>query len=184
MKLINLFFTAILFVSLSANAQITKGNWMVGGSASYSTSNTTNQQGDKLSSGIGLSINPNLGYFFIDQLAGGTQLNFNYGKPSGGYSNTSYSISPFLRYYFLKPDKIINIFTEISYGYGISKSQNDKSSFVRGYSLKAGPVIYVNSSVGLELTANYNSSYLEQTNNNYNHFTIGLGFQIHLEKDK
>lgn len=182
MKTFKIIIASVLLFSVTTNAQITKGNWMVGGNASYSSSNAVDANGNKFGKSMTIQIAPNLGYFFIDKLVGGAQLNFNYGKPSGGNSSTSYGISPFLRYYFLKPEKRVNILAEASFGYGITKPQNDKSNFGRGYVFKAGPVIYFNSSVGLELTANYNSSYLQQTNNNYNNFTIGFGLQIHLEK--
>jgi hypothetical protein len=182
MKTIKLFFLATLLFSGLANAQITKGNWMVGGTGSFSSENVKDTNGNTLASGNGFRINPDIGFFFIDKLAGGIQLSLSYGKPSGNTSNFGYGIQPFVRYYFLEPEKLINVFAEASYGYNISKSEGQKSYYGRGYTIKAGPAIFFNDSVALELTANYNSSYLELTENHYNNFTIGIGFQIHLEK--
>lgn len=180
MKKIKLIFFAILLFGTIANAQITKGNWMVGGSANFNNSNSVNSDGEITGSGNGVQIYPNIGCFIYDKFAIGLSAGFSYGKPSGAVSNTSFGASPFVRYYFLKPDKLINILAEGSYGYNISKIQGNNNTFEsRGYKIKAGPVLYFNSSVGLELTLNYNSS--NSDGNTYNYFQAGFGFQIHLE---
>jgi hypothetical protein len=181
MKTIKIFFITTILFALSAHSQITKGNWIVGGSANFNNSNSVNSDGDITGSGNGVQIYPNIGYFVYDKFAVGLSAGFSYGKPSGSPSNTSYGLSPFVRYYFLKPDKLINVLAEASYGYNISKIQGNSNTFdSRGYRVKAGPVLYFNSSVGLELTFNYNSS--NSDGNTYNYFQAGFGFQIHLEK--
>ena len=39
-------------------------------------------------------------------------------KTNNSDSNSGFSSGPFLRYYFLKPDKRINLLTEVNYFYG------------------------------------------------------------------
>lgn len=180
MKSIKTLLIVSILLTTVSNAQITKSNWMVGGTAIFTNSKSLDKDGEITGSGNGIQVNPNIGYFVYDKFAIGLSASFGYGKTSGAPSNTSYGASPFVRYYFLKPEKLINILAEASYGYSISKIQGNSDSFdSRGYRLKAGPVLYFNSSVGLEFTLNYNSS--NSDGNTYNYFQAGFGFQIHLK---
>ena len=101
------------------------------------------------------------------------------GKTKGGNSNSGFSVGPFIRYYFLKTEKNINFLVEANYYYG---KDFNKSDFVTNYGFKAGPVIYFNSSVGLELLAKYEHVFYSSDSFTTNSFQIGLGLQIHLEK--
>ena len=63
-------FTIILFFTSLSYSQITKNNWLVGGSGNFKTTKT-----EKLSDGTKpyddrtiFSISPNIGYFFYDKL--------------------------------------------------------------------------------------------------------------------
>jgi hypothetical protein len=174
-----LIIVTILWIT-TASAQITKGNWMVGGDANYSNSNETDKQGSIITSGNSIKINPNIGYLFFDKFAGGLKLNMNYGVSNGNSSSISYGIGPFMRYYFLKPEKLVNVLAEISYNYNIYKNKGLEPKYAKEYNIKAGPTLFFNSSVALELTANYGSFLAE--NYNYNKFWIGFGFQIYLKK--
>ena len=66
----------IAFVSFSLNSfsQITKGNWLVGGSGTYSSTKYNSAQSidGKTST---FQISPNIGYFFVDKLACGVVSN-------------------------------------------------------------------------------------------------------------
>jgi hypothetical protein len=58
---------------------------------------------------------------------------------------------------------------------------------INTFSASAGPVIYFNSSVGMEFLLGYYSrkEVIQQNGDIINHqkgFQIGIGFQIHLEK--
>lgn len=174
-----LLITAILF-TITTNAQITKGNWMVGGDASYTNSKVINANDKIIGSGNSIRVFPNIGYFIIDKFSLGINGNFNYGKSNGSPSNIGFGVGPFARYYFLKSEKRINLLTEVNYNYYTSKTQGFNSTNSTSYRFKAGPVIYFNSSVGLELTLNYGSNKFDTYTSNT--FQIGLGFQIHLEK--
>lgn len=195
-----------LFLSYSANSQITKGNWLVGGSANFSSANgqSISGSGSQKYTNTDISISPNLGYFFIDKFAFGLKPGFTNNKNeggdlinggvvvgSGGHSNiTWFDIGPFMRYYFLPVENRVNVFTEINYKYGTANNHPGKGNRY-SYSFYAGPVVYFNSSVGIEFTIGYNSSKstlkgLNSSNDDYtsknNMFQIGIGFQIHLEK--
>jgi hypothetical protein len=175
----------VLLVNLMS-AQIDKGNWMVGGSGfiqnykvEYTSNNTTQNQ-----SVFALQISPNIGFFILDKFAVGGLLTFNFNNPSGSNnSSQGYGIAPFTRYYFLQTDKPINFFAQASFEYSEGRTNNTASikNFSRGYAFKAGPAIYFNSSVALEVTLNYSSS-KNSDNIKGTLFGAGVGLQIHLEK--
>lgn len=180
MKTIKLFFIATILFTISANSQITKKNWMVGGNAYFDNSNLKNKDGDEIQSSTQIIIQPNIGYFIYDRFASGLSTRFGYSKTKGSSSsNTGFGVGPFLRYYFLKPEKMVNVLLEANYFYG---KDFNKSDFNTYYGFKAGPVIYFNSSVALELLAKYEHAFYSTDSYTSNSFQIGLGFQIHLEK--
>jgi hypothetical protein len=179
-KTILLFLIASTFYH-QANCQITKGNWMVGGNARIETQQEKLNQSDITSWAIKLS--PDIGYFFIDKFAGGLKptLNYSIRKFSGTRNEaTILAIGPFIRYYFLPAENQVNIFAESAYQY-----QTDFKEFrSNDFTLSAGPVIYFNSSVGLELTLNYEQYDSKSSNTSAKTFSFGIGFQIHLEKQR
>ena len=174
----------LLASALAANAQITKGNWMVGGTMNFSSVESTSYSNNveyKLK-GIGLSINPNLGYFITDRFCIGGSIGYNYSNPEGDNNNSSgIGFSPFVRYYFLDTEKTVNVFANAGYGYSSGKTESGNKSHGSGYGISAGPVIYFNNSVGLEMSINYSKS-KNNTNSTYSNLYFAVGFQIHLKK--
>lgn len=190
MKKIFVPFLTFIFI-YSAKSQITKGNWLVGGTGKFYsyTSTYTSATYSNEASYTQIDLSPNIGYFVADKLAFGLRPTFSSIKgevtTTGGLSTNvqRYWIGPFGRYYFMKPDKQINILTDVSYQYGffggISKGK------LNTFSAMVGPVVYFNSSVGIEFLLGYSASaedvegYQKETRNG---FQIGIGLQIHLEK--
>ena len=175
---------AILLFSSLANAQITKGNWMVGGSGSFkSTTSETIKTGSK-DKYTYLELSPNIGYFFLDKMAAGINTSFYYNPYEGAY-NIGFGIGPYLKYYLLKPEKLVNIFIQGKYLYYENNNNSDAIGYDKfssySYGLKTGPVIYFNDSVALELALEYlrdnrNKTLIDNT------FLMTIGFQIHLTK--
>lgn len=179
--IISFFFTTLSY------SQITKNNWLIGGNGNFKTTAT-----EKLSDGTKaydnrtiFSLTPNVGYFFYDKLAGGISLSYTFDN----IYNQDYQyfgVGPFLRYYFLNPEKRVNIFLQGNLNYyeggGKTEDGRDTGKFHNnGYGIKAGTAIFLNSNVALEFSLDYlnnrlNSALKEQT------FMIGIGFQLHLEK--
>ncbi len=199
-------FIISLFLSTITQAQLTKGNWLVGGQSNFSSASveTISNGGTQKSNYIYISASPDIGYFIADKFAIGlkpsiTWSKTNYGDlinggvpvASGGYSNTTwFDIGPFIRYYVLPADNQINLFASANYSYGIERDHPGKGNR-HSYSFNAGPVVYFNSSVGIEFTIGYNSSKsisygLNSSNDDYtiknSAFQVGIGLQIHLEK--
>jgi hypothetical protein len=188
-KSILLILVTFLFFNKS-NGQITRGNWMVGGNGSFVFSKASSGGSD--SKTANLSLAPDIGYFFIDKFAGGVRLSFNrdhikYG-PSDNFSTfKNYSIGPFVRYYLLNVDRQDNILIEGSYQFGDDKVKTNNStsnSSTNIISFPAGPVIYFNSSVGIEFLLNYSSTGTTGFKGRGDSFGVSIGLQIHLEKNK
>jgi outer membrane protein len=181
MKTIKLLFVATVLFSLTSNAQITKGNWMVGGDGSFSA----NKSSDDSTSNI-LNLSPNIGYFILNKASIGAK--FNYYVSTSKYQDTktrteNTDIGPFIRYYFLKEEKRTNLFLETSYNFSLSK-ENKNTVFAT----KAGLAIFLNSSVAIETSLKYSRNKYKYNDlipeSSTDGFTIGIGFQIHLEKNK
>ncbi len=184
MKTIQTLFIATLLFSLSVNAQITIGNWMVGGSGNLSTykseSNSIRTGNTSVLSGKSISLFPTIGYFVIDKLAMGLSPSYNYFENEDSSGN-NYNIGAFTRYYLLKPDKVINVLTQVSY------SQTIGNDYLKGhnYIIKAGPSFFFNNSVAFECTLDYiivNSKFPSGDSSKESSFNLGLGLQIHLKK--
>ena len=189
MKTIKLIVVLILLSFLPSTAQITKGNWMVGGSGSFDYAKLTPKNSNSSGSNINytddgfytVTLDPNIGYFIKDKLAIGVKINlFNSFAEfqSFNLNDTNIGISPNFRYYFLNVDKAYNIFIEPSYNYYTNNSLGNAS----GFGLKSGLAIFLNSSVAIEPSLNY--VYNESDTFKRNNFFLGLGIQVHLEKDK
>ncbi len=104
MKFLIILSVALLFVGTVSQAQITKGNWMVGGDAFFSSATNKDANGSVEQSSTQLLFRPNLGYFFIDRLVGGLGTSFGFSRINGENNpNEGINLRPFLRYYFLKP---------------------------------------------------------------------------------
>lgn len=177
MKIKYFSFTTMILISFFSTAQISEGNWMMGGSGSVGSFKATNE-GNSSESTI-FYLSPNVGYFFVDKFAVGVsgqihyQLFSNEGEKT---SNHSYAVSPFIRYYFLQKEKTINIFSEANFEM-IKNGSSDRSA--DKFQIKAGPVFFLTNSVALEVALNYS---IQKTNTDYQNrgIYIDVGFQIHL----
>jgi len=174
-----------ILITCNIKGQITKRNWMVGGNGLFSTQ-SENLRGTNVK-GLNIEISPGIGYFFLDKFAGGARISLKYSKieyNSVADNTTQIGFGPFLRYYILSTEKRINFFGETSFKYSNLSGNNFKSYSENTFRVSAGPVIYFNSSVGLEFTLNYEVFNSNATNTDYKTFYLGIGFQIHLESDK
>jgi hypothetical protein len=178
MKINKILFIATLLATFASNAQIDKGNWMMGGSGAFGNYKATS--GGSSSTNTSLRISPDIGYFVIDNLSIGLAGQFNYTFEKGDTKTiNSNSVSPFIRYYFLEKEKTINIFSEARYEIMRMSHSDLKAETLL---IKAGTVFFVNSSVGIEVALNYST---QKTNQNFENRAIyvNVGFQIHLERE-
>jgi hypothetical protein len=201
-------------------SQLNKGQWIVGGTGEYSSSKLDNSfsVGEVNSTNNELKMAPGAGYFFIDRLAGGLRIaviqnSFSQSiesDPMPAYNYSSYTFnkssaigfSPFLRYYFLKPSKKINVFADGSYMLSfikttsrmyeyiqsgpnppsLTESRSTSKNQAHNFTLAGGPVFFINPKVALELTIGYSIGSYSEGNQSSQTFVMGAGFQIHLGK--
>lgn len=171
-------------MNIACYCQITKSNWMVGGTASFSSYKSSSEITAQYQQNT-LQLSPTVGYFLIDNLAIGLRPSITYQRLSNDNPLTDISIGPFIRHYFLQPENRINLFAEGGYAYG--QRSGRAQTFVQksnAFAFSGGPVLYFNSSVGLEMFISYTTTKFTGSSGRNNELLFGFGFQIHLEKDK
>jgi hypothetical protein len=187
----------LLFFMISSVAvcQLNQGNWLVGGTGkfySYTNNNSSTVAGfDNTGKLTEIDLSPNIAYFISDKLAVGIKPTFSSLKgkvnSTGGLTTSvsRFMIGPFGRYYLLDQDKPHNILIESSYQLGMYNGSFGLKGNLRAFSVLAGPVLYFNSSVGIEFLLGY-SYKLEDVENATKDikkgFQLGVGMQIHLTK--
>ncbi|MBZ9651546.1 hypothetical protein [Psychroflexus montanilacus] len=171
----HLFFLIALVASLSLNAQITKNNWLVGGSAAFSY---VKQKSGSESEQFNFDLSPNFGYFFWDRIAVGSKGEYirNSNLNTSGSSEILF-LSPFARYYISAVESISNFFVEASYGYNLISNNNSEQ-----YSIKGGLALFLNSSVAFEIAVSYVDRNSKSQFVGSRRILLGFGLQIHLEK--
>lgn len=187
MKKILLFIAIFIFITVNVNSQIEQGNWMVGGSGSFQHNVVSVLGRDVKYTTINLI--PDFAYFMANRLSVGTNISWTYQHvhdPSSSSPNSSYSgltIGPFARYYFLKNENLVNIFGQAQYQHFLYRANgttinNNSNSTI--FSL--GSSLFLNSSIGIELTANY--QFGSSQGEKQKEVSINIGFQIYLETEK
>ena len=107
MKTLIVFFLIFFATEITMNAQITKGNWLVGGDVALSYSKSKYETLPDASS-FAFDISPNIGYFVYNKIAGGIKVDYyksKYKDDLGSSTFENFYLAPFARYYFLKPEK-------------------------------------------------------------------------------
>jgi len=173
-----IFLLLVIVVSNQVTAQIKKGQWLAGGNVNWTTS--FNSYGTSTV----IKIMPDVGYFFLDKLAGGLKINHTIVIP--GYDSSqaysSFGFSPFLRYYFLPATNTINVFGEASYGWG-GFYYNDYDDINHQWSVSVGAAFFLNRYVALEAALNYiNITEQHVVSGRQKTLGINIGFQVYLGK--
>ncbi len=175
----------IIFIfSLTANSQIAKNSWLVSGNVSFATQKNSSAASVQYKQ-TDIQISPTIGYFLADNFAAGVRPSFTYGKNNlvaDAKPQTIFSIGPFARYYFLKNESPFNLLAEAAYAYGSSKLASNSQQ--HSFSFAAGPVLYFNTSVGLEFLMGYSTAKVVNFSGRNTALRFGIGFQIHLEKEQ
>jgi len=178
------FIVLLTLISIASNSQITKKNWMLGGNISYASTNYNSSNYGAPHTTYYLQVSPNIGYFFVDKLAGGIRASINKtGEKARNQSYTDFNIGPYFRYYFLASEKQVNVVTEAAYLYGFETGTASEKAFKNTFSFSAGPVIYFNNVVGVEMLVSYSTYKFSIAEGSNNTIRFGIGLQVHLEKE-
>ena len=182
----------LILLTNPIKAQLDKGIWLVGGTGKFYSYNSQYSSASYSNEAkyTQIDISPSIGYFAADKLAFGIKPTFSSIKgkvtsPGGLSTNVQrYWIGPFARYYLLNASNNYNIVTDVSYQLGLFNAGGQKGK-LSTFSALSGPVIYFNTSVGLEFLLGYSYSKEDverASKETRKGFQIGIGFQIHLEK--
>ncbi len=184
----------MLLSGFAADAQITKGNWMMGGNVGFSA---TKERGAAKINRTLFDIQPGTGYFFADKLVAGLKLGYSNGTNRTIEDNTysegkviKYTFGPFARYYFLPTGNSFNILADAGYRYGIRRGRGGSPGTATPWSkydthtftFSTGTVLFLNTCVGLELLLGYSTEKVVHYRGNNGSLLLNAGLQIHLEK--
>ncbi|MEO8719553.1 MAG: hypothetical protein ABI297_03325 [Ginsengibacter sp.] len=167
-----------IFCSHNSNAQIQKGNVLVGGDIANLNLN--------LGSGgaFQATINPKVGFFVRDNLALGAYLSFGLATAKGAGTTTNYGVGALGRYYV--NDSTTNIlrhgrlFFEGTVGLeGVSVSNGSNTTGL-GIGIGPGYTYFITPNIGFETLLKYNGivGFGSQAYNSS--LNLGIGFQIYL----
>lgn len=169
----------LITITTSTNAQITEGNWLVGGNVGFSYSESKPASFATMQT-FTVQLSPNVGYFIWDKFALGTKVDYTYSS-SRSETGTSrferFLATPFVKYYLLNTYKMVNPFLESAYGFSII---NEAS--LRQFSVKGGAAVFLNDSVAFEVSLSYLNSTSKNMYNGSHTFLLGFGVQVHLKK--
>ncbi|AZA77922.1 hypothetical protein EG347_10520 [Chryseobacterium sp. G0186] len=178
---------AIAGLTATANAQIQKGNWMVGSSL------VTSNFGLNTGGGYQINLQPKGAYFIEDNVAVGGYVNLGIGKSSKESSTRfDYGVGALGRYYLSPGEQGVNNllhhgrwFFEGNLGvggYSISKGGNSTT----GLDFGAGPgySYFITPNIGLEGLVKYAGVTGFGNTGLTSNITFNLGFSIYLPTSK
>ena len=161
---------------LNSYSQPDKGTYMLGGGAStginfYNGYNSFN-----------LSLYPDIGYFFSNNIAMGAYLPLAFNSYEA-YRSFNYGITPFVRYYFGPPSEIMFFVTGAFGIRGVSSKYNNTSSSSSGVSGLAGVggTYFLNESIGIEAMLGYTYSKWSESDPSSD-IDLSIGFQIYFSR--
>ncbi len=186
MKKLSVIFIVLISLFLSpyyfAQGKIMHGMYKLGGSISFSTSNSKTDYYDE--SQTRFYFTPSLAYLITDNLEIGGTIGFSYSETKEDvkatpyydthtykYYGRDYSIGPTIRYYF-DADKFFP-FVGLGLSYSTNKLSGDNKSESRVFNASIGAEIFLSSSVAVEPYIRYNIT--NYGSGDYNTFIIGAG---------
>lgn len=183
--------TFAIFATLGAYAQYNQGRMLVGGSLGFSAqTEKTKYDGNTQTDGkwTSFSLEPQFGYFVIDNLAVGASLDLGLSKwkdeadSDDDYSVTSFEFTPTVRYYLPQ-----NIFFQgqvgvgtAKYKYGSGNIDEDKYSTL-SFALAAGYAYFLTDNVAIEPMIGYGSSSEKNKHTDVKHINNGLFLRVGLQ---
>ena len=155
-------FVLLLTISFTTiNAQTDQGNWVLGGSTTFSFSSTNTklefdgeQQGDDLKSSA-INITPSVGYFVIDNLAVGLDLGYTSTKVEDETSSTFTGVLGG-SYYFNASDNL-KPYVGLGGGYTIINYSDEDAEKFSGLTLRGvgGIAYFINESISFNFLVQY-----------------------------
>ena len=177
-------FSFLMILALTANSQITKGNWLFGGNINFSSNDYSSDLGNQTT--VDFRVSGRVGYIIFDKFVAGLAPNLLFNKVDGfsTVKSTDIFLGPFARYYILPSGQRVNVFAEGEFTLGFLKGSGTERENAQRYAVAVGPVIFLNSSVGLEFSISYAyTNFTTPGNVKTKVFQSGIGLQFYLERD-
>ncbi len=194
----------------NSSTATSKGSWLVGGGSNLffnSTNSKVESNGQELDglNTLSITLGVGAGYFVANNLVIGLELPVTFSRRKDddiGFNvrNTTFVVSPFLRYYFGNTN--IRPFIQGNIGFGSSKSKNNSDTIIANpndplvfqpidtksdifqYSLNGGIAIFISQNVALDIGIGYSSTTTKPDTSDikFKNNTIGFlaGFNIFL----
>ncbi|MBL1219556.1 hypothetical protein JET18_01835 [Chryseobacterium sp. L7] len=173
-------------LTATANAQIQKGNWLVGSSL------LTSNFGLNTGGGYSIAIQPKGAYFIEDNVAVGGYVNLGISKVTNGSpTRFDYAVGGLGRYY-LSPgekgvDNLLNHgrwFFEGNVGIGGSSVENGNSTTGLDFGVGPGYSYFITPNIGLEGLVKYQGQTGFGSEGLNSNITFNVGFSIYLPTSK
>ncbi|SDJ82420.1 hypothetical protein [Flavobacterium noncentrifugens] len=168
---------AIIATAFSTQAQIQKGNILIGGNLANINLGLNDP---KI---LSAEISPKAAWFIKDNLALGGYVDFGIETAKNSGTTTNYGIGALGRYYSGKEGEIVKhsrIFGELTAGFGgVNVSDADNTN---GLNIGAGPgfAYFITPNIGLEVLLKYNSLVGLGSTPYQGNLNASFGFQIYL----
>lgn len=183
----------LMFCSTTLHAQLQPGQFLVGGSASFRhekvDGGNVNSSKDNT-----LIVSPAIGVFVFKKFATGLNVAFTkfrsipVSNDQGFVSTSGLSVSPFVRYYILNENKPFNLLTQLSYDYTAYLDKVERGYRVSddgdGFTISAGPAIFLSRHVALEFLIGYRSASRPAELGDERSVVSSVGLQIYLGRSK
>ena len=177
-KIIGLVIICFAIFTTKTNAQIQKGNILVGGDLA----NLNLTLGG--SGAFQVTVDPKVAFFIRDNIALGAYLDFGLATAKGAGTDTRYGVGILGRYYVNDPTvNVLNhgrLFFEGNAGIqGISQSDGSNTTGL-GLGIGPGYAYFITPNIGLETLLKYNGVVGFGSQPYSSNLNLGIGFQIYL----
>jgi hypothetical protein len=137
MNLKNFLICFIVFFSFALNAQIMEGTKYLGGSLGFNSSKAKSDNAEAITD---WSVSPEVGYFFMDNMAAGLRLSLNGSSSGDDFSSGGFAGLVYVRKFWNASDNF-HLFGGLNVGYGtnnVSVGSFDSSENIFGAALDFG----------------------------------------------
>ncbi|MGN6195049.1 MAG: hypothetical protein ACTHOB_08925 [Ginsengibacter sp.] len=181
-KFIGIIILALFFYSNKTNAQIQRGNLLVGGDIAHFNFDLGG------GGAFQATVDPKVAFFLKDNLALGAYIDFGLATSKGAGTTTNYGVGALGRYYV--NDSTTNIlkhgrlFFEGNVGIeGISISHGGSTTGL-GIGIGSGYAYFITPNIGLETLLKYNGIVGFGNKTYSSSLNLGIGFQIYLSNNR
>lgn len=141
-----------------------------------------------VNSGIGLSLNPSVGYFVRDNFALGGTVNLGYVESINNGHAFSYGVQPFVRSYFSKTKRKTSWFFDAQVGISGTRYRGGDGNISSGYVVTAAPGLgfayFINPYVSFESVLKAQAYSFEFDDDILLYPSVNFGFQVYLPGKK